>query len=47
MKVAMPIIVGVPAMTPVEAFRSSPVGKVPLLTAQVIGEVPEAVKATE
>jgi hypothetical protein len=36
----VPAVVGVPEMTPVEATRLSPAGRVPALTLQVYGVVP-------
>ena len=47
MKLAMPGALGVPLMSPVDAFRVSPGGSVPLVTAQVMGVVPEAVSVCE
>ena len=38
---------GVPLMAPVDAFKISPAGKVPLATAHVIGVVPEAASVCE
>ena len=46
-KVATPGVVGVPLMTPVEAFKVSPAGSVPLVTAHVIGALPEALRVWE
>ncbi len=39
-KLKVPAVVGVPAMTPVLALRVSPEGSAPLTTDQVYGEVP-------
>ena len=39
-KLEVPSAVGVPASTPVDAFRVIPAGGVPLLTDQVYGAVP-------
>jgi hypothetical protein len=39
--------VAVPLMTPVEAFRLSPAGREPPVTAHVIGALPEALSAVE
>ena len=41
-KVAVPNTVGVPLMTPVEAFKVSPAGSAPPVRAHVIGVLPEA-----
>ena len=46
-KVATPGVVGVPLMTPVEAFNVSPAVSEPPVTAQVIGVLPEAVSVWE
>jgi len=37
---AVPAVVGVPEMTPVDAARLSPAGKAPALTLQLYGVVP-------
>ena len=47
MNVKTPAAVGVPRMVPVEEPRVSPAGSVPLVTAHVIGVVPEATKVRE
>jgi hypothetical protein len=39
-KIDVPAAVGVPLMTPVEAFRLRPAGKPPLVIDQVFGAVP-------
>lgn len=41
-KLEVPAAAGVPAMTPVDAFRVRPAGRVPALTDQVYGVVPPA-----
>lgn len=46
-KVATPCAAGVPVMTPVDVFRVSPAGNVPVVTAHVIGVLPEATTAWE
>jgi len=45
--VETPAVVGVPLMMPVEEFKLSPAESVPLVTLQVIGVVPVAVKVCE
>ncbi len=39
-KLEVPVVVGVPEITPVPAARVSPAGNVPLATDQVYGGVP-------
>ena len=39
-RLAVPTVVDVPLMTPVELFSDSPAGKAPLVTFQVYGAVP-------
>ena len=39
-KVDVPLVVGVPDMTPVEGFRAKPAGRVPEETDQVYGDEP-------
>ena len=46
-KAAAPNAVGVPPMTPLEAFKVSPAGNEPPVTAQVIGVLPEALSVCE
>ena len=46
-KVETPMAVGLPLMMPVEEPKESPAGSVPLVTVQVIGEVPVAVSVCE
>jgi hypothetical protein len=41
-KLNVPAVVGIPVINPVPAFRLKPTGKVPLATAQVIGDEPLA-----
>jgi hypothetical protein len=41
-KLNVPAVVGVPVINPVPAFKLKPAGKVPLATAQVIGDEPLA-----
>ena len=41
-KLNVPVVVGVPDMTPVEAFKLRPVGSVRAEISQVIGAVPVA-----
>ena len=41
-KLNVPIAVGVPVITPVDAFIFKPVGSLPLVIDQVIGVVPVA-----
>ena len=36
----LPVVVGVPERTPVEAFKLSPGGRLPAVTAKVYGAVP-------
>ena len=43
----MTLTVGVPVIAPVEAFSANPVGKVPLVTVQVNGEVPPVEASVE
>ena len=43
-KVKLPVVLGVPEMTPVLVFNVSPPGRLPDVTAQVIGVVPVAVR---
>jgi hypothetical protein len=47
LKAATPTAVGVPLMTPVEVFNANPAGKAPLVTPQVRGALPEAVRVWE
>ena len=47
LNVAMPAAVGVPLSMPVADPRLSPAGSVPLVTAQVIGVVPPAIRVCE
>jgi hypothetical protein len=46
-KLAVPIAVGVPLMTPVDPFSERPAGRDPFVTAHVIGVLPEAARVTE
>ena len=46
-KAAVPNAVGVPPMTPLEAFKARPAGRAPLVTAHVIGVLPEALSVWE
>ena len=46
-KVKVPDSVGVPEITPVEALMLRPAGRVPEVTAHVIGAVPDAVRVCE
>ena len=43
----MPVLVGVPLITPVERLSDKPVGSVPLYKLQLMGVVPVAVKLVE
>ena len=38
-----PVVVGMPVIAPVDAFRFNPTGSIPSIIAQVIGVVPVAV----
>src|SRR4051812_25052582 len=42
LRVKLPAVAGVPEMAPVEGFRERPLGRVPVATAKVYGEVPPA-----
>jgi len=42
-KLDVPAVVGVPVIAPVVAFKFKPVGRLPAVTAHVIGVVPVAV----
>ena len=44
-KVKVPATVGVPLRTPVELLRVRPLGSVPVVTVQVMGVVPVALKS--
>ena len=44
---AVATVVGGPEMRPVDAFKLSPAGSVPAVTAQVMGVVPEAERVCE
>ena len=46
-KVYAPELVGVPEIMPVDALRLNPAGRVPEVTAHVIGAVPVAVRVWE
>jgi hypothetical protein len=41
-KLNVPAVVGVPEITPLDAFKLNPVGNVPLAITHVIGAVPVA-----
>ena len=47
LKLDVPVVVGVPAITPLEAFKLSPVGNEPDATLQVYGVIPPVAEAVE